>query len=355
MTITTYYDYNSLTLEMPDSDSDPASPISYMENCMRQQIYLAPMEGVTGYIYRNVHRNHFKKADCYMTPFIATNQKGILKTRDQDEILPEHNRGICLVPQILSNSAPDFLKLANRLQEAYGYREVNLNLGCPSRTVVTKKKGSGFLAYPEELDRFLDEIYSGTDMKISIKTRIGWEKPEEFYGLIRIYNRYPLSELVIHPRVQKDFYGNVPNMGVFLDGLADCNCPVCYNGDIFNSGCLRDFMKQYPQVKKIMIGRGLIANPGLVDELDDRWETDKKCYYGFVREIGEAYCERMSGERNALFKLKELWGYMIRIFSDPEKYWKKIRKSKSLSEYETAVDQLFEEQEIIRGAGFINN
>lgn len=319
---------------------------------MERLIYLAPMEGITGYLYRNVHRKYFKKADCYMTPFIATNQKGVLKTRDRDEVLPEHNQGIRLVPQILSNNAKDFIQLARRLKEDYGYEEVNLNLGCPSKTVVTKKKGSGFLAYPEELDRFLDEIYREDNVKISIKTRIGAAHPDEFYRLIQIYGKYPLSELIIHPRVQKDFYGNVPNRKVFFDVLSQCQCPLCYNGDIFNAEDLTAFENMHPEVERIMIGRGLLANPGLVDELDENWVSDKTCYYEFVKELGAAYGERISGERNVLFKLKELWGYMIRIFEDHETYWKKIKKSKSLSEYHIVVDQLFEERRIIRGAGF---
>lgn len=321
---------------------------------MERRIYLAPMEGITGYIYRNAHRKYFKKADCYMTPFIATNQKGSLKTRDRDEVLPEHNQGMHLVPQILSNKSLDFIQLVQRLRDDYGYEEVNLNLGCPSRTVVTKKKGSGFLAYPEELDRFLDEIYSGVDVKISIKTRIGYENPDEFYRLVEIYQRYPLSELIIHPRVQKDFYGNVPDQELFFEIASWCKFPVCYNGDIFNAGRLERFEKEHSDIKRIMIGRGLIANPGLVDERDNGMVPDKSAYYGFINDICEAYYERVSGDKNVLFKLKEIWGYMIRIFSNNEKYWKKIRKSGSLSEYKIAVDQLFEEQEILQGAGFRN-
>lgn len=178
------------------------------------KIYLAPLEGITGHIYRTALKECFDGFDKYFIPFISPNQKGHFSTREKKDVLPENNRGVLAVPQILTNQAEDFIETAKKLAE-YGYEEVNLNLGCPSRTVVTKGRGAGFLEEPDRLDRFLDEIFKKREWKISVKTRIGMSEPEEFEDLLKIYNRYPLEELIVHPRLQKDFYKNTPNLDVF--------------------------------------------------------------------------------------------------------------------------------------------
>ncbi|MBU3157753.1 tRNA-dihydrouridine synthase family protein [Clostridium estertheticum] len=316
--------------------------------------YLAPMEGITGYVYRNSYKKFFNNIDKYFTPFIVTNKSRSLKSKELRDVLPENNKGMNVVPQILTNDSEGFIITSRKLQQL-GYDEVNLNLGCPAGTVVSKNKGSGFLAKREELDMFLDEIFKIDDMKISIKTRIGKDSPEEFYELIKIYNKYPLEELIIHPRIQKDFYGNKPNLQVFKDALSLSINPVCYNGDIFTSDDHNKLMKTFPEVKKVMIGRGIIANPRLMNEIKNNTNIDKKVLKDFHDEILNKYIELFDEDRNAIFRMKELWGYMIYMFSDNKKYAKKIKKSQNLSDYNEAVLSLFTEQEIIEGAGLFNN
>ena len=195
------------------------------------KIYLAPLEGITGWIFRSAVHECFGGFDKYFVPFIKPNQMGHFSAREKKDILPDHNRGMYTVPQILTNRAEDFLRTAKKLEE-YGYSEVNLNLGCPSKTVVTKGRGSGFLAYPEQLERFLDEIFDKCEIRISVKTRLGMDDPREFERLLEIYNRYPMEELIIHPRVQKEFYKSTPDLGAFAAAADSSRSPVCYNGDI---------------------------------------------------------------------------------------------------------------------------
>ena len=183
------------------------------------KLYLAPLEGITSYIYRKALYQCFDGFDKYFIPFIRAKQNLNFSGREKKDISPENNSGMYAVPQILTRNADDFLRTANQLKE-YGYQEVNLNLGCPSKTVVTKGCGAGFLTRPEELEQFLDRIFSKTDMKISVKTRLGMENAEEFPRLMEIYNRFPMEELIIHPRVQKDFYKNIPNLEAFGEALA---------------------------------------------------------------------------------------------------------------------------------------
>lgn len=309
------------------------------------ELYFAPLEGITGYLYRNAHNTFFHKTDKYFSPFIVPSITGDFKNRDLNDILPENNQGLTLVPQLLTNNSKDFIQTSRKMKEL-GYQEINLNLGCPSGTVVSKNKGSGFLARREELDAFLYEIFSASVTKISVKTRIGKDKPEEFYDLIEIYNKYPIEELIIHPRIQKDFYKNIPNLNIFKDALGLSKNPICYNGDIFTVDAYKKFIKEFPTVDKIMIGRGLISNPGLINEITDHIKLEKKLLKDFHDKIYEDYKAILFGDRNVLFKMKELWFYMISMFPDSEKYAKRIKKSERLYDYDEAVLSLFRERDI---------
>ena len=314
--------------------------------------YFAPMEGVTGYIYRKAYRTYFDQIDKYFTPFIAANQTGKFKSREKNDILPENNQGSVVIPQILTNNANYFIRTAKMLKDL-GYDEVNLNLGCPSGTVVSKGKGSGFLAEQEKLDAFLEEIFSNAVTKVSIKTRLGRDNPDEFYELIEIFNKYSMSELIIHPRIQKDFYKNKPNRKVFEDALTLSKNILCYNGDIFEPQDYKDITKQFPTVDRIMLGRGLISNPGLIHEIITGEVVKKETLKAFHDMICEGYQGILSGDRDLLFKMKEVWFYMIRIFTNSEKHIKKIRKAESLFKYLEAVNFLFQEEEILSNKDII--
>lgn len=302
--------------------------------------YLAPLEGITTNIYRNAYHKYFLPVDKYFTPFLVPHEKKGFSAKEEREVLPEQNPGLYLVPQILSNDAKGFLNTVNKLK-AYGYREVNLNLGCPSKTVVSKSRGSGFLEKTEELNKFLEQIYNGTDVEISIKTRIGKNSPEEFAGLLQIYNQYPVKELIIHPRVQQDFYKNKPNLQVFEQALRESKAPVCYNGDIF---CVEDYeclTERFPQVDTYMLGRGIIGNPGLLEEISHGLPADAGRLQAFHDEVLEGYLANCFGEKNALFKMKEIWCYMGGMFPENGKLLKKIKKAQHLSEYQSVCRELF--------------
>lgn len=313
--------------------------------------YFAPLEGVTGYIYRNAHHKYFKGADQYFTPFIVPTQTKKLAPKELRDVLPERNEGLTIIPQILTNRAEDFICTAGELKRL-GYNEVNLNLGCPSKTVVSKNRGSGFLALQGELNRFLEEIFRGADMKISVKTRIGKTEPEEFYELIEIFNKYPIEELIIHPRLQSDYYKNRPNLAVFKDAVLLSKNPLCYNGDIFTVSDYKKFTADFPEVGSVMFGRGLIANPGLLEEVSGGPPMDKQRFRAFHDEVLAGYRETGCGDRNVLFKMKELWIYMSCIFDDPGKYAKKIKKAERMSDYLAAVDKLLEERALVTEGGY---
>lgn len=310
-------------------------------------LYFAPLEGITGYIYRNTHHKFFGGVEKYFTPFIAPTQNCVISPKELKDVCKENNQGIHVVPQILTNKSRHFIDAAKKLSEL-GYSEVNLNLGCPSGTVVAKKKGSGFLAETDLLEKFLEDIFEKTPCEISIKTRIGKTDKGEFCDLLEIFNRYPIKELIIHPRLQTDFYKGKPNMEIFSYAYEHSKIPLSYNGDICGVDSYRELVDKYPKLNSVMIGRGLVGNPYLcqsISHIDEDTEV-KGIDLDRFREFHEAllaqYMEVLSGDRNVLFRMKELWFYMERLFPRSEKIIKKIKKANTVSEYNMVVNGLLE-------------
>lgn len=305
--------------------------------------YFAPMEGITGYIVRNAYQHCFGKIDRYFTPFIPANKR--MNHKILRDILPENNKGITLIPQLMANQASDVLNICKELNE-YGYDTFNLNLGCPSGTVVSKKRGAGFLAYPEELDSFLYEIYEKSPYKISIKTRIGLNTPSEWERLCSIYSKYPLEELIIHPRTQSDLYRNPPHPEAFCLALEKITAPLCYNGDITSAAAFRKLCETFPKIDRVMIGRGLLTNPGLIGEICGEPPITKDTLLIFHDEILSGYLSAFSGEKDVLFHMKELWFYLGNRFVSSEKHMKKLKKSQTMTDYRIAADSIFRDLEL---------
>ncbi|MFQ9151823.1 MAG: tRNA-dihydrouridine synthase [Blautia sp.] len=306
--------------------------------------YFAPMEGITGHIYRRVHGECFRSPDKYFTPFLVPGTKKIFRNREIQDILPENNPGLTVVPQILTGKSEDFIRGARELQR-YGFQEINLNLGCPSGTVVAKGKGSGMLADPDQLEAFLDEIFSALDLKISVKTRIGLEEPEEFSRLLTLFNRFPLVELIVHPRLRKDFYKGKPDLEAFALAVGEQKSPLLQRGSLFK----RNGKTVYGAVSvcgQTDAGSGAGGKSRSLNELYGEHGLSKESFLHFHDRLLEEYRGVMSGDKDVLFKMKELWFYMSHLFTSPETYMKKIKKAGSLAVYEEIVHALLREQEI---------
>lgn len=306
-------------------------------------LYLAPMEEVTGYVFRNVSAKFFGGVDKYFTPFITPSQKRILKTRDGREINPEHNSGLNVVPQILTKDTVGFGELAAYLG-TLGYHELNINLGCPSNTVAGKGKGSGMLRNPADVRKFLDGVFDGPDtvfrefpdMKISVKTRLGYDSDTDFDELLEVYNDFPISELVIHPRIQKDFYKGALRMDVFRAYADKVKAPLCYNGDITDVSSFERISGEFPSLDSAMIGRGAVANPAIFREIRTGRKADTKEMTEFIKALYEEYSSEF-GPSDAVFKMKEVWSYFHVNFPDSERELRKIQKAKSPADYLDAV------------------
>lgn len=314
-------------------------------------IDLAPMEGITTFVFRkNFHKYFGGIHRCY-TPFLSSLH---LSTQQKNEVLPEHNEGMTVIPQILTNRTDEFLEISKALQ-GYGYSTVNFNLGCPSGTVVSKHRGSGFLNVPLQLEQFLDEVFEKCPLKISIKTRIGFEDEEEWESLLRLYEKYPLDELIVHTRLRSDLYKlparpemilparNALEVGSFHRAdPGDTHPFLCYNGDITSKESLDRVRAIDPLCDRIMVGRGLISDFNLIRRLTDEPLLEKSVYADFLWDLMHDYIDLMQGsDRNVLYKMKEIWVYLGDSFTDSRPFVKKIKKSNRLSEYEAAAKELF--------------
>ena len=224
---------------------------------------LAPLEGITGPLYRRMHHQIFGGVDRYYTPFLSPGEGGTLNKRELRDIAPEENQDLPLVPQLLTRRSGDFIGAARRLWEL-GYQHINLNLGCPSGTVTAKGKGSGFLAHPQELDHFLEEIFSAAlPVKISVKSRLGMTSEEEFPPILAIFEKYPLEELILHPRVRQDLYRKPVRPQAFWWAAEHTSLPLCYNGDLVTAADCARMEQEYPMLRGLMLGRGAIADPAV--------------------------------------------------------------------------------------------
>ena len=297
--------------------------------------YFAPMEGLTDSIYRRAHHAWFSGVDRYYMPFLSPTIHRTLTHREDRELPVADSESFAAVPQVLTKVPEDFLWAAEVCRDR-GYEEVNLNVGCPSGTVVSKGKGSGMLRDLNHLDHFLEEVFARSVLPISVKTRLGIEDPEEFAAILDIYNKYPIKELTIHPRVRKQFYSGTVDMEKFRYAMENSKNPLCYNGDITSLSQVEALAQEFPRLEAVMIGRGLVADPGLLCGGTDVAKLEQ-----FMNALLEEYTVAFGGSRNAMFRLKENWGMLHPRFEGVDKLWKKLRKTTDLEEYKSLSAEIF--------------
>ena len=282
----------------------------------------APMEGITDSIFRRVHHKYFGGVDRYFMPFLSPTIHRQLTHKEDRELPLADSVPFRAVPQVLTKVPEDFL-WASQICADRGYDEVNLNVGCPSGTVVSKGKGSGMLRSVQELDRFLDAVFSASPLPISVKTRLGLENPEDFVQILEVFNRYPMKELTVHPRVRKDFYKEPMREEWFRYAYENSKNKLCYNGNLITKQQADAIAQAYPGVESVMIGRALIGDPGMLCPEGTNRETLK----AFHDELVEEYTRIFGSQRNAMFRMKENWSLLHKRGEDADQLWKKLRKT----------------------------
>ena len=310
-----------------------------------ETLSLAPFQGITDVVYRNVFKKHFRGIDKYYTPFFTGIQKDNSKSLRGEEISPDFNDVKTVVPQILSNTAEEIIRFANQCK-SMGYPEFNLNMGCPFPRVANKTRGCGLMDDPTRTIKMLNDVFDGIDgIKFSIKCRLGYYNDEEIYAFIETFNSLPFSEIIIHPRIGKQMYTGEASLEKFAALIPLINKTLVYNGDVFD-------IEKYNLVKKssttIMLGRGLLTNPFLAEQIKniENQQNKKSRLHSFVVDL---YIERLhhaGGSPKIIGSMKELWKYMMNIFDDPQNVWRKVKKVNHLDEYETAVEAIFNEHNL---------
>ena len=303
------------------------------------KLYFAPLEGITTYTYRNTHAEFFGGVDTYFSPFINPSEQEKVSRKGMRDILPENNRVESLRVQVLTSNAQSFLKFCEKIKPL-GYREVDINIGCPAGTVVRKGRGSGFLQFPDAIDSFLAEIFAKSDMKISVKTRTGYFSHDEFPRLLEIYNRYPLYELTVHPRTREELYRGQANADVFAKAYEPAKNPLCYNGDIRTVSDFEKIKTRFPDLSGVMLGRGAVMNPALFREIrgGERLRTEELVEFSKV--LIERYRAVLGSDVFTLHKLKEIWIYVMWNFPEEKRVAKAIKKATTVSELISAISSL---------------
>ena len=322
---------------------------------------LAPFQGITDVVYRNVFKKHFRGIDKFYTPFFTGIQKDNSKSLRGEEISPDFNDVNTTVPQILSNTAEEIMRFANQCK-SMGYPEFNLNMGCPFPRVANKTRGCGLMADPNRTIKMLNEVCEGIDgIKFSIKCRLGYYNDDEIYAFVDTFNSLPFSEIIIHPRIGKQMYTGEASLEKFVKLIPLIKKPLVYNGDIFTNNYYfhvknhcKDTINRVSTVSiimepDIMLGRGLLTNPFLAEQIKniDNQQDKKSRLHNFVVDL---YVERLrhaGGSPKIIGSMKELWKYMMNIFDDQQNVWRKVKKVNHLDEYETAVEAIFNEQNLI--------
>ncbi|MGN0203403.1 MAG: tRNA dihydrouridine synthase [Coprococcus sp.] len=316
------------------------------------RLYFAPMEGITGSVYRCAHHRVFGCVDRYYAPFIFTNPGGKISKKEYMEIAPEYNEDCPVIPQLLSNCAEDFIATARTLK-SMGYEEVNLNLGCPSNTVVSKGRGAGFLGNMEELEIFLDRIFEKLDMKVSVKTRIGLYSADEFEKLLKIYGLFPIAELIVHPRLRSDYYSGRPDLKTYGQAVERLTIPVCYNGDIFTVDDFQRIKALFQKTDHWMLGRGLLSNPALCREIKGGEPPVREELAALYGEILKGYDQRLNGSKKVIFLMKEFWHFIGRILSEEDqKYVDRLIHMEDRNEFLKLADEILTHCTIIPGQGY---
>ncbi|MCQ2224982.1 MAG: tRNA-dihydrouridine synthase family protein [Paludibacteraceae bacterium] len=308
------------------------------------QYHFAPLQGYTDAVFRETHAKHFKGIDAYYTPFCRV-EKGEMRWHDQKDINPERNPTLFkegrLVPQIIGNSAEEVTLLIQKIQE-FGYKKVDVNFGCPFPMIAKKQKGAGILTCPEKVEEVLAALSQFSGMEFSLKMRLGMVAPDEALQLLPLINQTKLSHLTMHARLGKDQYKGEMDLESYETFAKACKIPLVFNGDITTLEGMQNIEEQYPNLSAMMIGRGLLQNPLLVEERINNapYPAAKRnaLLKSFLEELEAGYAEQMNGgEGQVVQKLTSYWEYLLPELDHKSR--KKILKSKKMTDYKSGVTE----------------
>ena len=300
-------------------------------------IHFAPLQGYTDNAYRNVHDAIFGGVEAYYTPFIRI-ERGELRKKDIREALPENDETGKLIPQIIVRDEEEFRFLVDQLREM-GHKRIDVNMGCPFPMQTRKGRGAGILSNVEKATSVLNAINSADDVDFSVKMRLGNESADECMALMSALNDTRLTHITMHPRIATQHYKGEVDMARFGDFLSECKHDVIYNGDLTSVDDVKRIESLYPQVKGVMIGRGLLTRPSLAMEyVKGESVSDEKLLKMVMRMHGELldeYSQTLQGDGHLLMKLKTFWEHLESVIG--HKQYKLIKKAINMTKYNAAI------------------
>jgi tRNA-dihydrouridine synthase B len=308
------------------------------------RLYSSPLQGFTDYRFRNAFYEHFGGIDEYMAPYIRVHGKMEIKASRQRDILPENNHTPYLIPQVITKDAGEFLFVSDSVQKL-GYKELNWNLGCPYPMVAKRGMGSGLLSKPGIIEKVLHIVSEESDIKVSVKMRLGYESADEIYDVLPVLEKFELENISIHPRIGKQLYKGEVDLNSFEKCLKQSSHTIIYNGDITSVQAFRNLKERFNSIDHWMIGRGLIADPFLPSMIkansliypEDRFGRFKK----FHDSLFSFYEKALSGTKHVLLRMYQFWEYFIHSFPNSPKGLKMIRKAKDYDSYHKIVHHIF--------------
>ncbi len=314
-----------------------------MEKPSQFQIYFAPLQEATDFVYRKAHARVFGQVDKYFAPYIVRQNDGSIKRSHLRDVLPENCGDYRLIPQIMAGTTEDFLFLARHLCDL-GYQELNWNLGCPYPMVTNRGMGSGLLPHPDRIRQILDEALPLLPCRVSVKMRSGLTSDEEFLPLIPLLNDFPLSEIILHPRIGKQLYKGMADRGFFAGVARSFSHPVVYNGDIESKSDFDQLQSRLENINRWMIGRGILMDPLLPYQLKEIPLPGNKTelFFSFHDEVLYHYSKLLCGSSHLLMRMTKFWSYFCYSFPEPAKAFKRVKKSTSTAKYELAVRENFQ-------------
>ena len=303
-------------------------------------IHFAPLQGHTDDVYRRTHHQLIGGIARYYTPFVRV-EAGDIRSKDRRDIDPKNNGDVPVVPQIIFKDLKEFLYLVHEV-EALGYREIDLNMGCPFPLQAKHGRGSGLLAHTDIIEEVANTIKEHSHLTFSVKMRLGWDNAEEWKPVLKILNDTPLARITLHPRTGVQQYKGDIDRETFATFYEQCRHPLIYNGDLTRLEQLHDIEARYPRLAGLMIGRGLLARPSLAREYAEAREWSPKehihCLCSLHESLTEQYARIVKGDAQLHSKLRTFWEYTEPLIG--RKPYKKIMKSGNLRNYMNAIEQL---------------
>ena len=297
---------------------------------------LAPMEAVTDVVFRHVVTKA-AHPDVYYTEFTNSSSfaspKGIHSTRGRLTFTPDEQP---IIAQIWGSRPADIKFMSEKLPEL-GYQAIDINMGCPDKAVIKSGGGSDLIRNPDLAKEIIESAKAG-GLPVSVKTRLGFSKVEEWHDWLKFLLEQDIAVLTIHLRTKKEMskvaahFELIPEILKLRDEIAP-NALIQINGDIKTREQGLELWRKFPEIDGIMIGRGVFENPFCFEKNpteNARTSSDYLDLLEFQLDLFEKYSQEL--EKRRFEPLKRFFKIYVREFIGASELRAKLMETKSVNE-----------------------